>query len=75
MSSVVNETGECLLRTFTFLSCERATGTNVDELYNDIMTTFELQCVTFEKLEYILQIQIILQLADGEYLMKIQGFL
>ena len=32
----------------------------VKELYNDIMTTFELQCVTFEKLEYILQIQIIL---------------
>lgn len=32
------------------LSCQRATGTKANELYNAMMTTFELQGVTFEKL-------------------------
>ena len=44
---VVNETGECSEH---LLSCQRATGTKADELYSAIMTTFELQGATFEKL-------------------------
>ena len=44
---MVSETGECSEH---LLSCQRATGTKADELYSAIMTTFELQGVTFEKL-------------------------
>ena len=44
---VVSEAGECSEH---LLSCQRATGTKANELYNAIMTTFELQGVTFEKL-------------------------